>query len=129
MIVQEMIEGTDLIKSYSDRGMMMRQVETGILYGEAIDVTPLRYTYEETDIPVDPEDELSDLEERVDTMQSIIGEESDDGFYEPGQYIVKDGIMYRVLLPILPGTRITPGTNVEQTVILSEIANFNKEEN
>lgn len=43
------------IRTYSDAGMMIRQVETGILYAEAVDV-PGRYTYEETDIPVPDED-------------------------------------------------------------------------
>ena len=53
MIKTEMI-GTR-IRTYSDAGMMIRQVETGVLYAEAVDV-PGRYTYEETDIPVPDED-------------------------------------------------------------------------
>jgi len=52
MIVEEPY-GDDLVRHYSDRGMMMLQVETGIKYAEAIDVVPCRYTYEETDEPVD----------------------------------------------------------------------------
>lgn len=39
----------NLIKHSSDAGMYIRQKETGILYEEAIDVIPCRYTYEETD--------------------------------------------------------------------------------
>lgn len=49
MIVQEWI-GNDLIKSYSDAGVMIRQ-ETGDLYAEAVDIEGL-HTYTETDIPI-----------------------------------------------------------------------------
>lgn len=45
---------TDRIKHLSDAGMMIRQNETGNLYEEAIDVYPTAYTYEETNIPVEP---------------------------------------------------------------------------
>lgn len=38
-----------LIRHYSDDGKMIRQVETGHIYVEAVDVIPCRYTYEETD--------------------------------------------------------------------------------
>ena len=38
-----------LIRHYSDDGKMIRQVETGLVYVEAVDVIPCRYTYEETD--------------------------------------------------------------------------------
>lgn len=49
MIIQENItvNGADLIKTYSDT-YTIRQVETGIVYIEAIDI-PNRYTYEETE--------------------------------------------------------------------------------
>ena len=48
MLIQENItvNGTDLVKTYSEL-YMIKQVETGILYAEAIDV-PGKYTYEET---------------------------------------------------------------------------------
>lgn len=51
MLIQENIHvnGADLIKTYSDF-YMIKQVETGILYAEAIDI-PDKYTYEETDTP------------------------------------------------------------------------------
>lgn len=45
-----------LIRFYSDTGMTIRQVETGNEYGEAIDRYPSKYTYEETDNPIDPEE-------------------------------------------------------------------------
>ena len=48
-------DGRLLIRTKSDRNMMIRQDQTGILYDEAIDV-PNRYTYSETDIPIESEE-------------------------------------------------------------------------
>ena len=48
MIVSEKLNDK-LIRHYSDDGKMIRQVETGLVYVEAVDVIPCRYTYEETD--------------------------------------------------------------------------------
>lgn len=55
MIIEELI-GTDLIKRYSDQGVCIRQIETGNIYSEAIDLRAAPYTYEETDIPIEPDD-------------------------------------------------------------------------
>lgn len=45
--------GIDLYRTYSDRNKIIRQIETGIEYDEAIDVGDengnIKYTYEETD--------------------------------------------------------------------------------
>ena len=43
------------IRHYSDSGYKIRQVETGELYNDAVDVVPCQYTYEETDEPIDDE--------------------------------------------------------------------------
>lgn len=58
MIVQERttINGTEFLHTYSDSGMMLLQTETGTLYGDAIDIIPCRYTYTETEQPVEEED-------------------------------------------------------------------------
>lgn len=41
-------DGVKLYRSYSDtEGMALKQVETGIIYGEAVDVENAPYTYEE----------------------------------------------------------------------------------
>ena len=56
MIVEEIIEGRNLIRRYSDEGMLIRQDQTGILYGEAIDMINSVYTYTETDIPIENEE-------------------------------------------------------------------------
>ena len=53
MIVTEMID--DRIQHYSNRGMKIRQVETGIVYEDAVDIVPCPYTYEETDEPIEVE--------------------------------------------------------------------------
>ena len=52
MIKTELLQDGALIRHYSDQGMKLRQVETGIEYDEAIDIVPCKYTYEETDVPV-----------------------------------------------------------------------------
>ena len=44
----------NLEKRYSDEGKLILQVETGQKYDAAIDVIPCRYTYAETDEPIDP---------------------------------------------------------------------------
>lgn len=45
-------DGVNLYRTYSDIGMMIRQVETGLEYSEAIDVESSRYTYVETSRPI-----------------------------------------------------------------------------
>lgn len=55
MIIEEYLSATR-VRHYSDIGMMIRQVETGILYEDAVDRVPCRYTYEETDVPIPDED-------------------------------------------------------------------------
>lgn len=48
MIVEEKLN-EQLIRHYSDKGVKLKQVETGFVYDEAIDLIPCEYTYEETD--------------------------------------------------------------------------------
>lgn len=55
-ILTEMVG--DRIRHYSDRGVKIRQIERDLLYEDAVDVIPCRFTYEETDIPI-PETEAS----------------------------------------------------------------------
>lgn len=53
MIIREFLEtredGVNLYRTYSDKGVMLRQIETGALYSEPIDVENAPYTYEETE--------------------------------------------------------------------------------
>ena len=57
MIIKEFLEtredGVNLYRHYSDKGVMLRQIETGILYGEPIDIEGAPFTYEETDELID----------------------------------------------------------------------------
>lgn len=53
------IGNTNFVKHYSDSGFKIKQVETEILYDEANDVVPCKYTYEETNIPI-IEEEVED---------------------------------------------------------------------
>ena len=61
MIIREFYEtrfdGVNLYRTYSDAGYFILQNETGVKYGEAIDVDGAPYTYSETDelIPVEEE--------------------------------------------------------------------------
>lgn len=58
MIKKEKItrdDGVKLIRTYSSRGLKIRQNETGIIYDEAIDVDNGKYTYSETDEKIESE--------------------------------------------------------------------------
>lgn len=43
-------DGVQLIRTYSDENKLIRQIETGVLYEEAVDMCDNEFTYEETDI-------------------------------------------------------------------------------
>ena len=47
MIIEEILSD-NLVRHYSDKGVKLEQVETGVVYDEAIDLIPCKYTYEET---------------------------------------------------------------------------------
>lgn len=57
MIIEEYIEDNTRVRHYSDENLKIRQIETNIIYDDAVDVVPCKYTYEETDIPIEPEPE------------------------------------------------------------------------
>lgn len=58
-------DGVELYRMYSDAGCLIRQVETGAEYSEAIDVADATYTYTETDklIPDDFDIETASVEQ------------------------------------------------------------------
>lgn len=70
MIVEQKINDT-LVRHYSDAGVMIRQVETGVLYSDAVDVSPCRYSYEETDTPV--EQTTEDLQDAAQAAKILLG--------------------------------------------------------
>lgn len=57
MIVREFYmkrnDGVNLYRTYSDKGLYIKQVQTEIIYEEAVDVENAPYTYEETNIPIE----------------------------------------------------------------------------
>lgn len=63
-IEDDSTENTGLIKHYAENEkgerFTIRQIETGIEYGEAVDVYPCRYTYEATENKIEEikEDEI-----------------------------------------------------------------------
>ena len=60
MIIQEQI-GNDLVKTYSDKGVMIRKIGTDEIYSEAIDPKRFNREYEETDIPIEQHEELDEV--------------------------------------------------------------------
>lgn len=58
MIIKELYmtrkDGVRLFRTYSDKDVKVKQSETGAVYDEAVDVETSKYTYTETDIPVEP---------------------------------------------------------------------------
>lgn len=52
MIIVELVDNDTRERRYSDKNVMLRQIETGILYEDAVDVIPCKYTYEESNVPI-----------------------------------------------------------------------------
>ena len=63
MIIKEFYrtreDGVNLYHTYSDKGYLIEQNETGVQYSDAIDVESAPYTYRETDtlVPKFPEED------------------------------------------------------------------------
>lgn len=49
-------DGVELYKTYSSNGFRIRQVETGHIFDAAIDIAPIKYTYEETETLIETYD-------------------------------------------------------------------------
>lgn len=62
----------DRVRTYSDTGLKLRQLETGILYDDAVDVLGL-YTYEETDQPIDEINADDDTEQMAEAARILLG--------------------------------------------------------
>ena len=54
--------GNDLVKTYSDKGVMIRKKGTEEIYSEAIDPKRFNREYEETDIPIEKHDGTNEYE-------------------------------------------------------------------
>ena len=69
-------DGVNLYRTYSDKGMMILQNETGVIYAEAIDVENAPYTYTETDEPISAEGEdMTELTEKAKAYDILMGVE------------------------------------------------------
>lgn len=75
MIKTEYLNDGTLIKHYSDKGVMLLQVETGAKYSDPVDVVPCRYTYEETDEPIDTDEntDITEIEEKAYAYDILMG--------------------------------------------------------
>ena len=63
MIKTELLREGTLIKHYSDKGVMLLQEETGAMYADPVDINPCPFTYSETDIPIEQEEETETTEQ------------------------------------------------------------------
>ena len=70
MAVKTQQIGETQIRHYSDKDLKIRQIETGILYDDAVDIVPCRYTYEESNEPIEDIELTSD-----EALEIIIGQE------------------------------------------------------
>lgn len=65
MIVKEFYrtreDGVNLYRTYSDENYKIRQIETGAIYDEAIDVENAEYTYEETEEKIEISEEMEEM--------------------------------------------------------------------
>jgi hypothetical protein len=67
------IDGVNLYRTYSDEQYKIRQIETGNIYDEAIDIETSNYTYEETDEKKEQTID-SDIELKAKAYDILIGE-------------------------------------------------------
>ena len=70
MIIVELVDNQTRERRYSDKNVMLLQKETGNLYYDAVDVIPCKYTYEETDTPIENE-EISEFDFDMNTKGEI----------------------------------------------------------
>lgn len=75
MIKTEYLNDGTLIKHYSDKGVLLLQVETGIKYSEPIDGVPCAYTYTETDELIEEPEEMDENAEKALAYDIIVGAE------------------------------------------------------
>lgn len=66
MLKQEtiIVNGRELVKTFSDAGKYIIQNETGAIYTEAIDI-PNKYTYTESEEDIKVEDDDETIEEKL----------------------------------------------------------------
>lgn len=65
------IGGRELVRTYSDANLMIRQDGTGAVYSEAVDPAGIGRTYTETDEII--ETDIPDMEEKAKAYDIIMG--------------------------------------------------------
>jgi len=66
MAIREEQVSETCVRHYSDQNLKIRQIETGIIYEDAVDVIPCAYTYEETEESI--EDQELDPQEAINIL-------------------------------------------------------------
>lgn len=66
MIIIEQLDEGRRERRYSDKGVKLLQVETNILYDDAVDVVPCKFTYEESEELID--NSMMDPQEALDMI-------------------------------------------------------------
>ena len=63
MIVTETVKirGNSFIRNYSDKGVYIKKNGTDEVYSEAVDLPDIGYTYSETDIPIETDNEAEQI--------------------------------------------------------------------
>ena len=63
------------IHTYSDAGLMIKQLDTSILYSDAMDLKEYAHEYEETDEPIQAEEPAEVTSDDVDGVSSTSAED------------------------------------------------------
>ena len=73
------IGGRELVRTYSDANLMIRQDGTGNIYSEAVDPVGSGRTYTETDTPIEQteDDRVAQLEEDSKALKILLGKEEE----------------------------------------------------
>lgn len=65
-------DGVDLYRTYSDVNLKIRQGGTNRIFDEAIDVENISFTYAETNIPIEHNEEYT-TEQKAEAYDIIVG--------------------------------------------------------
>lgn len=71
-------DGVDLFRTYSDENYKIRQIETGVIYDEAVDIEPSNYTYTESDIPIVDSYEEDETSKKAAAWDELTGGNADE---------------------------------------------------
>ena len=64
------LDGVNLYRTYSDSNLMIQKVGTKEIYSEAIDVENSGFTYTETDIPIEQDEDIT-LDDALDALTDL----------------------------------------------------------